>query len=130
MMKLDVQGVAIEFLTPPDEEPCVMRGSMPPGAVVPLHAHADPETFVILSGEAEGFRDPDWVRVRAGDVFNVPGDRKHGWRNIGSVPAEMIVVTTGKIAHFFREVADATPEEFLAISERYGYWNDLEPLSP
>ena len=130
MMKLDVQGVAIEFLTPPGEEPCVMRGSMPPGAVVPLHTHADPETFVILSGEAEGFRDPDWVRVRAGDVFNVPGDRKHGWRNVGSVPAEMIVVTTAKIAHFFREVADATPEEFLAISERYGYWNDPEPLSP
>jgi quercetin dioxygenase-like cupin family protein len=130
MMKLDVQGVAIEFLTPPGEEPCVMRGSMPPGAVVPLHTHADPETFVILSGEAEGFRDPDWVRVRAGDVFNVPGDRKHGWRNVGSVPAEMIVVTTAKIAQFFREVADATPEEFLAISERYGYWNDPEPLSP
>ena len=129
MMKLDVQGVAIEFLTPPGEEPCVMRGSMPPGAVVPLHTHADPETFVILSGEAEGFRDPDWVRVRAGDVFNVPGDRKHGWRNVGSVPAEMIVVTTAKIACFFREVAEATPEEFLAISERYGYWNDPEPLS-
>jgi quercetin dioxygenase-like cupin family protein len=129
-LTIDVQGATVEFLTPLDEEPCVMRGTIPAGMTVPVHSHADFETFVILSGEVEGFRDPDWVRVGAGDVFNVPGDRKHGWRNVGSVPAEMIVVTTAKIARFFREVADATPEEFLAISERYGYWNDREPLSP
>ena len=24
---------------------------------------------------------------------------------------------------FFREVAGSTPEHFLAVSERYGYWN-------
>ena len=34
----------------------------------------------------------------------------------------MLAVTTATMARFFREVA-ASPEEFLAISERYGYWN-------
>jgi quercetin dioxygenase-like cupin family protein len=50
---IEVLGPTIEFLTPLEDEdgaPCVMRGTVPPGAVVPLHSHADPETFVVLSG--------------------------------------------------------------------------------
>ena len=34
----------------------------------------------------------------------------------------MYLVTTATMAHFFREVA-ASPDEFLAIAARYGYWN-------
>ena len=52
---VDVQGAAIEFLTPPHEEPSVVRGAIPPRMTVPLHSHADPETFVVLSRHAE-----DW----------------------------------------------------------------------
>jgi hypothetical protein len=40
-MALDVMGPTIEFLVPPaDGEPCVMRGTIPSGAAVPLHSHA------------------------------------------------------------------------------------------
>jgi hypothetical protein len=40
-------------------------------------------------------------------------------------PAVMFVISTAKIARFFREVAGSTPEHFLAVSERYGYWNAM-----
>jgi hypothetical protein len=45
---IDVLGPTIQFLTPPgpsDDDPCVMRGIIPPGVPVPLHSHRDPETF-------------------------------------------------------------------------------------
>ena len=46
-------GPTIEFLTSPDEADdglCVMRGVIPPGAVVPIHSHDDAEAFYILAG--------------------------------------------------------------------------------
>jgi mannose-6-phosphate isomerase-like protein (cupin superfamily) len=33
-----------------DDDYCVSIATMPPGVVVPLHSHADHETFYILSG--------------------------------------------------------------------------------
>ncbi|RWN65916.1 MAG: hypothetical protein EOR99_19420 [Mesorhizobium sp.] len=40
---LDMLGPVVQFLTAPrDGEPCVMRGTIPPGVTVPLHSHADP----------------------------------------------------------------------------------------
>jgi quercetin dioxygenase-like cupin family protein len=122
-MTIDVQGAAIEFLTTAGEEPCVMRGTIPPGMTVPLHSHEDPETFVLLAGHAEGLVDSRWVALGPGDVFNVPGGAKHGWRNLGAVPAVMILISTAKMARFFVEIAGGSPEHFLATAERYGYWN-------
>jgi len=118
-----------------------MRGTVPPGAVVPLHSHADPETFVVLSGELEGLvMSPagfTWVPVGPGDVFHVPGNAKHAWRNTSREPAVAIVVSTPRIGRFFREVgtpvdpadttarppSDAAIQQFLQVAERYGYWN-------
>ena len=34
-----------------DDDYCVSIATMPPGVVVPLHSHADRETFFVLSGE-------------------------------------------------------------------------------
>jgi quercetin dioxygenase-like cupin family protein len=126
---IDVQGAAIEFVTPPDEEPCVMRGTIPPGMTVPLHSHADPETFVVLSGHAEGLVESRSFRLGPGDVFNVPSSCKHGWRNLGDEPAEMVLISTAKMAPFFREIAGGSPEHFLATAERYGYWNATQEES-
>ena len=40
-------GATIDFLTPvEDGAPCLMRGTIPAGGVVPLHSHADPETSI------------------------------------------------------------------------------------
>jgi quercetin dioxygenase-like cupin family protein len=124
-----VLGPTVQFLTPPagaDEAPCVMRGTIPGSGFVPLHSHADPETFLAISGELEGltYEDgrPAWVGVRPGAVFHVPGGAKHAWRNPSDQPAVMTVVATAKLGRFFRELA-SEPERFAAISERYGYWN-------
>jgi hypothetical protein len=116
-------GATVEILTPiGDGLPCVMRGSIPPGGIVPLHSHADPETFVMTGGEIESFVSWEWSRIAAGDVLHVPGHARHAWRNVSRGPAEMFLVTTGTMARFFREITDS-PQDFLAISERYGYWN-------
>jgi quercetin dioxygenase-like cupin family protein len=138
---LDVLGPTIAFLTEPEDgEPCVMRGTIPPRGSVPLHSHADPETFLMLVGEVDGLvMSPGghrWVPIHPGEVFHVPGHAPHAWRNRSDAPAVMNIVSTAKIGRFFREVgtpvtaADGTPTppedvllRFLEVSERYGYWN-------
>ena len=135
---INVMGPTIEFLTPPDEPedatPCVMRGTVPPGGVVPLHAHADPETFLARSGAFEGLVHSgdafEWVPIGAGDVFHIPGGARHAFRNRSDAPAVMIIVSTARIGRFFREVSTppgpppaAAIERFLETAERYGYWN-------
>jgi quercetin dioxygenase-like cupin family protein len=137
---LELLGPTLQVLTPlgEDEAPCLMRGTIPPGAIVPLHSHAEPETFVAVSGEVEGFSqaagvDGGWLRIRPGDVFHVPGEAKHAFRNRGAGPAVTLVVSTCRLARFFVDVGlrDAPPEppsaerlrHFLDVAVRYGYWN-------
>src|SRR3954465_878745 len=76
---IDVLGPTIQFVTEPDDDggPCIMRGTVPPGVSIPLHRHRDPETFIPLSGHLRGvvFHGDhfDWVEIRPGDIFHVPG---------------------------------------------------------
>jgi Cupin domain len=103
----------------------------------PLHSHPEPETFIAQSGVVEGLaRSGDWVRVGPGDVLHVPGDTPHAWRNHSAEPAVTIIVTANRLARFLHEVGTPVTEapaarpptpaaiqRFLAIAERYGYWN-------
>jgi quercetin dioxygenase-like cupin family protein len=114
-------NAAVEILV--DGDPCVMRGTIPPGVAVPLHSHADPETFIGISGTMQGVVDGQAVRVAPGELLHVPGDARHGWHNAGAEPAVAFLISTARMARFFRDVSGATPEEFLAVSARYGYWN-------
>lgn len=138
----NVLGPVVEFLTEPENgAPCVMRGTIPPGVSVPLHSHADPETFYMISGELEGLTHPEcgfrWVRIRPGDIFHVPGGARHAFRNRGTEPAVTIIASTAKIGRFFQEVgiplrdglqpsgppADEMIAHFLKTAQHYGYWN-------
>jgi quercetin dioxygenase-like cupin family protein len=141
----DVLGPTVQFLTHPeggDDEPCVMRGTIPPGVFVPLHTHADPETFLMISGDVEGLAQRadgghEWIRIAPGDMFHVPGGAKHAFRNQSQAPAVMILITTVRLGRFFREVGtlvvagkpprrlppEAVIQRFLTVSDRYGYWN-------
>src|SRR5690606_34030291 len=89
---INVLGPTIQFITPAtdDRAPCVMRGTVPPGIVIPLHSHADPETFIAVSGALEGlvFSGDDfrWVSIGPGNVLHVPGHAKHAFRNTGAEP--------------------------------------------
>ncbi len=139
---IDVLGPTIQFLTPPgpsDDDPCVMRGTIPAGAPVPLHSHRDPETFFMISGEVEGLTETDdgfeWVRIKPGNVFHVPGGAKHAFRNVGDKPAVSLIATTSRMARFFKEIAGPpvgpapmppsaeTLRHFTETAERFGYWN-------
>ena len=139
---INVLGPTIQFLTSPEDTraPCVMRGTIPPGGAVAMHSHADPETFMAISGLVEALvcegDDFKWVRINPGDIFHVPGNARHGFRNPGRQCAVMTIVSTSKIGRFFQEVgtravqgAYNTPpsreaiQRFLKVSERYGYWN-------
>lgn len=142
--RIEILGPTIQFVTSPDDgsAPCVMRGTIPPGEVVPLHSHADPETFLMLSGTVEGlaYADDDsfrWVPIRIGEVFHVPGGARHAFRNQFASPAVMLIMTTSTIGCFFRELgtpvaagvskprmpSEATIRRFQETSARYGYWN-------
>jgi uncharacterized RmlC-like cupin family protein len=79
----------------------------------------------VLSGSAEGLVDRDrdrWQRVGPGNVFHVPPDVPHAWRNFSADPVVMLFVSTNRMGRFFKEVA-ADLDGFLEIAERYGYWN-------
>jgi quercetin dioxygenase-like cupin family protein len=137
---VEVLGPTIAFVTAPDIDdasPCVMRSTMPPGAIVPLHSHNDPETFVVTSGviEAMSDADPAWVRLGDGDAFHVPSDVRHALRNVSSAPASLILISTAKMGRFFREIGVPPGagdlqaptqlerlQHFLRTAERYGHW--------
>ena len=56
---LELLGPTVEFLTSPEDPQndfCVIRGTVPPGISVPLHSHADTEDFLVISGELEALR--------------------------------------------------------------------------
>ena len=128
-------SVRIELLTSPNEEDYwVMKGTLEPGASVPLHSHGDDEDFYVLSGRAEALVETtnglEWKRVQAGDFIHIPGNMKHAWRNHFSTPAEKIIVTPAKLGRFFREMDEliravgnnGTMEKLKDLSDRYGYW--------
>jgi quercetin dioxygenase-like cupin family protein len=131
----EVFGGIVEFLSWSDEF-CVLRGTVPPGSVVPLHHHPDAEDFFILSGTqqvlVQGEGGLEWRDAHAGDYIRVPGDAPHAHRNVTGEPAIDLIVTTARLGQFFQEVGrpvtDAltppTPDEvanFVAVSEKYGY---------
>jgi quercetin dioxygenase-like cupin family protein len=135
-------GPTVEFLTSPEDEHsdfCVLKGTIPPGMSVPLHAHADTEDFVVISGSVEALQHDAhgyaWVTAHTGDFIHVPRNARHAWRNVSEEPLVNLIITTKRLGRFFREAGrpatgallpPPTREElarFAAVSAKYGYWN-------
>jgi len=111
---------------------------MPPGVLVPLHSHAEPELLYILEGSVEVFRSErssGWTTVGLGEVVIIPGAVKHALRNSSSRPTTLALVTKSELYKFFRELAKpvdakqppAPPkpeamQELFRLASRYGYW--------
>lgn len=134
---LDVFGPLVQFLTgvsDSNEDYCLMRGTVPAGVVVPLHSHAERETFYVLEGEIQALWEDHWITLGAGDVFDVPGDLKHGWRNVSCASVSLLFVVPMRLGRFFRAIGRPVtmtsqsapgPEDFqrlLEIAHAYGYW--------
>jgi quercetin dioxygenase-like cupin family protein len=94
---LDLLGPTIQYVTPLPEDGdgyCVLKGTIAPGVVLPIHSHADRETFYILEGQLEALKKECWQTFGRGDVFDVPGGTKHAFRNTSSESASVLIVTT------------------------------------
>lgn len=133
-----VLGVLLQFLSTPqqiDDEISVMRGTIPPGVVVPLHSHADPEIFYVLSGSLEVFQSEGWQTAAAGEVVSIAGNVRHALRNTSRSPITVVTVSKQDLYGFFRELARPfdpksppalpTPEEMqrlFSAAKKYEYW--------
>jgi mannose-6-phosphate isomerase-like protein (cupin superfamily) len=118
-----------EFTVPPE------RGSPPH-----VH-HNEDETFVILEGEAEFTVAGQSHHVGKGQTVFGPRNVPHNFRNVGSVPLRMIVMTTpGGLDEFFAAAGTPAPDQttlppppteadkqrMLSVAARYG----IELLPP
>jgi len=107
---VNVLGILCEWKLKPEETGGIygmIEILVPPGAGVPMHAHAAHEAFHVLEGQAEferlGSNGPAWLQANPGDLFHIPGDTMHGFRNPGSLPARMLVLFGADLAPFFEE---------------------------
>ena len=105
---LDLFGPTVEFLTAPEDSDavyCVMIGTIPPGMFVPLHSHADVESFYLLSGSVQVLSDQsdmlEWLNVKSGEFVQVPSNAKHAFRNTSTEPIVQLITTTPRIGKFF-----------------------------
>jgi quercetin dioxygenase-like cupin family protein len=137
----DVFGVLLQFLVTPQQVGgpiSLSRGTIPPGVIVPLHSHPEPEIFYVLNGGLEVYvasgPQPGWSTSTVGEVMAIPGDVKHALRNTSSTPAITIMVAQDELYKFFCEIAKPShgqlpappsPEEMQKLFQsagRYHYW--------
>src|SRR5688572_24513250 len=72
----------------------VWESTVPPGAGAPAHTHTrEDEAFYMLSGEVqfelEGAAEP--LRLGPGGFLFAPRNRRHSYRNVGTVAARLLV---------------------------------------
>ena len=140
----DFGGTTLELLSEfenADGAPALMRGTMPGGALVPLHAHPDPETFYVVAGRLEGLvirdSEAEWLSVATGQIFHVSPNARHALRNTGEERAVALTVSTPRLAEFFARTGIALPSAqaprrpmtsaelaaFIAEAQARGHWN-------
>jgi quercetin dioxygenase-like cupin family protein len=137
-----VLGVLLQFLATPEQindQISVMLGTVPPGAVIPLHSHADPEVCYVIEGSIEAYQasgaSAGWQTATVGDTVTVAGNVKHALRNTSLSPTKCLTVSKTELYRFFRELAKPfdptqppappTPEEMQELfkaAANYGYW--------
>lgn len=135
-------GVLLNFLVTPNEtghEITLFKGTLPPGVVIPLHGHAEPEVLYVLEGSLEVYREsgeaPGWSTTQPGGVLAIPGNLNHALRNTSSTPTTVLLVTQGELYNFFRSIAKPfeaeqmpgrpSPEDMqqlFAAAAKYHYW--------
>lgn len=139
--RVDLFGPSVEFLTSPfdpQNDFCVLRGTIPPGCLAPLHSHHDVEDFYVISGEVlalrQGAHGYESFVCKAGNYIRVPGGVRHGWRNVSSEAFVALIITTPTLGKFFFEAgrpveaASQPPSaedlvRLASVSAKYGYWN-------
>lgn len=131
----DLGGPIIESLRGSNEEDayCVIKGTLRSGTSVLLHSHGDPESFYVVSGEAEVLTETadglTWQQVRQGDFADIPAGMKHAWRNPHAVPFDVVACMTPRLGRFLHELGElvrsegVNPENIRELEQQYGYWS-------
>jgi quercetin dioxygenase-like cupin family protein len=94
---LDVLGVTHSYKAMANDtgrQFSVWESIVPPGFGAPAHTHTcEDEAFYVLSGEvlAEVEGTPDPLRLGAGAFLFAPRYRRHGYRNVGTDTARLLV---------------------------------------
>ncbi len=132
----DVFGPQLRCLTSlsgQDGDFCLLEAEVASGVLVPVHSHADRETFLVLSGTIEAWVEGHWTALGEGDVLDVPGDRRHAWWKVSPGTATLLLATTMRMGRFLRDAGrplaaasfPPTPAEmarFAGLAEAYGHW--------
>lgn len=95
---LDVLGVTHSYkamASDTGDQFSIWESIVPPGRGAPMHTHSrEDEAFYVLSGEVlfevEGTREP--LRLGTGAFLFAPRDGRHGYRNVGTDTARLLVV--------------------------------------
>jgi quercetin dioxygenase-like cupin family protein len=95
--ELDVLGVTHSYkamASDTGQQFSVWESIVPPGRGAPAHTHTrEDEAFYVLSGEVlvevEGATDP--LRLGTGAFLFAPRHRRHGYRNVGTDTARLLV---------------------------------------
>ena len=114
-------------ITEADDDYCVVRYTLQPGGIVPLHAHTERRIFYVLSGEADVFLQDTWQALGKNGILDVSNFVPLAWRNRSHSRVTMLLVATMKVARFLRDSAllvdnDGRLEDFLRLSRSYGCW--------
>jgi quercetin dioxygenase-like cupin family protein len=133
---LDVLGVTHSYKAMASDtgrQFSVWESIVPPGRGAPPHTHTrEDEAFYVLSGEVlvevEGVADP--LRVGPGAFLFAPRHRRHGYRNVGTDTARLLVFAMpgGGLDSMFAAFNAAAKrsghmpsiETIAAIAEQYG----------
>jgi len=138
----EVLGASVEFLVGPqqgDEAPCILKGTIPTGVLIPMHSHEAIEIFFVLSGNIEVLLEAgkkmQWLEAGVGDLIEIPSNARHAFRNRSQNPVLNLLFTTSKHGRYFQEIGrrlvsgesarPPAPDEiknFLETARRYGYW--------
>ncbi len=78
---------------------------MQPQSVIPAHSHNFVEAHYVLEGEIEYQLDEQTLVVTSGGFINLPKGQSHGFRNVQSKPAKLLMwITPAGGEQFFAEV--------------------------
>ncbi len=139
---IDMMGARFEMaarMGTGEDDTVLFRTSLPPGKLVPLHSHIDPECFYVLDGQIDVFvadEAPKWHTIAPGKSLLVADGLKHALRNSATKTADVILATNNRFAAFVSEagraVAPGAPfappsagdlERMLQAAAAFGYWN-------
>ena len=95
----------VTALTFSADEYCVITAEAPAGFIVPLHSHADRETFYVLSGEMSFYDGVSWRVLKQGECVDVVDSMKHAWHNASNSAASLLIVTTVRMGLFLQQVS-------------------------